>query len=66
MSRVRAFALFWWDFVVGDDPAIAAGVVLMLAVCAVLAHAGVPAWWVPPVTVATVLAVSVSRARRRR
>lgn len=65
MSRVRAFGLFWWDFVVGDDPAIAICVVAMLGVCAVLTRAGVPAWWVPPVTVATVLAVSVSRARRR-
>ena len=65
MSRARAFALFWWDFVVGDDPAIAAGVVVMLAGCALLVHAGLPAWWLPPVATAAVLAVSAARGRPR-
>ncbi|MHB8717933.1 MAG: hypothetical protein ACYDAC_03445 [Candidatus Dormibacteria bacterium] len=66
MSLVRSFVLFWWDFVVGDDPAIAAGVVVMLGLCALLAHAGVSAWWLPPLTVAGVLVVSAARAQRRR
>ena len=31
MRYVAAFARFWWDFVVGDDWRIAAGVALVLA-----------------------------------
>jgi hypothetical protein len=36
MRFVSAFARFWWDFVVGDDWRIAAGVVAVLAVGALL------------------------------
>jgi len=39
----RGFARFWWDFVVGDDWRIAAGVVVVLAGGAVLvARTSVP------------------------
>jgi hypothetical protein len=31
MKQLRAFAAFWYDFIVGDDWRIAAGVVLGLA-----------------------------------
>ena len=37
MRFVVGFARFWWDFIVGDDWKIAAGVALALAVGAVLA-----------------------------
>jgi hypothetical protein len=30
LGAIRGFARFWWDFVVGDDWRIAAGVALML------------------------------------
>jgi len=33
---VIAFGRFWWDFVIGDDWKIAAGVVAVLAVGALL------------------------------
>ena len=36
MSLVRGFLRFWYDFVVGDDWRIAAGVVLVLAAGALL------------------------------
>jgi hypothetical protein len=36
MRFVRGFGRFWWDFVVGDDWRIAAGVVVVLAGGAVL------------------------------
>jgi hypothetical protein len=36
MRFVRAFGRFWWDFIVGEDWRIAAGVVLVLAAGAVL------------------------------
>ena len=38
MRFVRAFGRFWWDFVVGDEWRIAAGVVLVLAVGALAVH----------------------------
>jgi hypothetical protein len=37
MSFLRAFGLFWYDFVIGDDWKIAAYVVATLAIVAVLA-----------------------------
>jgi hypothetical protein len=33
---VRGFGRFWYDFVVGDDPKIAIGVVIVLALGALL------------------------------
>ncbi len=65
MSRVAAFGRFWWDFVVGDDPWVALGVVLALALTAVLNAVGVPGWWLLPVAVVAVLAGSLRRAVRR-
>jgi hypothetical protein len=64
MRLVVGFARFWYDFVVGDDWTVAAGVVVALAVTAVLAHARVPAWWVLPVVVVGLLALSLVRAAR--
>ncbi len=70
MSRlargVRSFGAFWWDFIVGDDWVIAAGVVLALAATVVVARTDVAAWWLLPVVTATMLAVSLHRATRRR
>jgi membrane protein implicated in regulation of membrane protease activity len=63
---LRAFALFWYDFIVGDDWSIAVGVVAALAVTAVLTRAGVAAWWVLPVAVAALLGLSLLRELRRR
>jgi hypothetical protein len=61
---VKRFALFWWDFVVGDDPLAAAGIVLAIAATAVLASQDVDAWWLMPLAVAAVLAMSLRRASR--
>jgi hypothetical protein len=36
MRALRGFARFWWDFVIGDDWRIAAGVATVLAAAAVL------------------------------
>jgi hypothetical protein len=66
MRRLRAFAAFWGDFVVGDDWRIALGVVLALGATAGLVAAGVNAWWLPPVTVAVLLGLSLRHAGRRR
>jgi hypothetical protein len=63
---VRAFGSFLWDFVIGDDWRIAAGVVLALVLTALVADTSVAAWWILPVVVATMLAASVLGATRSR
>jgi hypothetical protein len=63
---LRGFAAFWWDFIVGDDWRIAAGVVLALTGTAALARTTVPAWWLVPAAVAAMLALSLRRATRAR
>jgi len=62
MSRLRAFGAFLWDFVVGDDWRIALGVVVALSVTAVVAGAGLSAWWIMPVATVGLLAASLWRA----
>jgi hypothetical protein len=64
MSRVRAFGLFWWDFVVGDDWRAAAGVLLAISLTAALVATGLDAWWLMPAAVAAVLGLSLRRASR--
>ena len=65
MRYVKAFALFWWDFIVGDDWRVAAGLALALGLTSVLTHNGVNAWWLLPLAVALLLAGSVWRAARK-
>ena len=62
---MRRFGRFWYDFVVGDDWRIAGGVVIGLALTAVIRHQGWSGWWVLPLLVAVVLAGSISVEVRR-
>ena len=62
MRALRRFGRFWWDFVIGDDWRVAAGVALALGGSAALAAAGEPAWWLLPLAVALVLYLSLRRA----
>jgi hypothetical protein len=64
VSRLAAFGRFWWEFVVGDDWLAAAGVLAGIAATALLAHAGVNAWWLLPPVVVGVLYASLRRATR--
>ena len=60
MRFVRGFARFWWDFVVGDDWRIAAGVVTVLAGGAVLvARTSVPDGVVAAVTAVGIVVVAI-------
>ena len=61
---VHGFAAFWWDFIVGDDWRVAAGVILAVIATALLAHHGVNAWWLLPLAVLVLLALSLRRAAR--
>lgn len=58
------FARSVWEFVVGDDWITALGIVAALGVTAVIAGAGIAAWWVMPTAVVTLLALSLRRAAR--
>ena len=62
ISRVRSFAAFAWDFVVGDDWRTAVGVAAALGVTAIVAEAGGVAWWIMPVAAVGLLAASLWRA----
>ena len=66
VARARAFAAFWYDFIVGDDWWVAVGVIVALAATYGVSRTSVPAWWVTPVAVAILLPVSLWRAARRR
>lgn len=65
-ARLRAFAAFWYDFVIGDDWRVAAGVVVAFAVTYALSKASVPVWWLMPLAVLALLADSLRRAVKRR
>ena len=64
MTYLKDFLRFWYDFVVGDDWAIAAGVVVALALSALLARRGLDAWWLMPAAVVVLLAASLWRETR--
>jgi tryptophan-rich sensory protein len=64
MTRLRAFAAFWYDFVIGDDWRVAAGVVIALAVTVAVSTTTAATWWIVPVAVAILLPWSLWRAVR--
>jgi hypothetical protein len=64
VSYVLAFARFWYEFIVGDDWLIAAGVAVAIGATALLADRGVAAWWVMPLAVIALLLGSVRRGLR--
>ena len=64
--RLKAFAAFWYDFLIGDDWLIPVAVIAGLAATYGLADARVTAWWLLPVVVAAALSASLWRAVRRK
>lgn len=64
MKLLLNTALGVWGFLVGDDWRTAIGVVAALVLTAAIAHLGVAAWWVMPVAVFVLLALSIRRAMR--
>jgi hypothetical protein len=65
MSHLRSFGHFWWNFIVGDDWRVAAGIAFALGVASLFSHGGIDAWWLLPPAVALVLAGSLRRASHR-
>jgi hypothetical protein len=61
---VRSALWAVWEFVVGDDWRTALGVAIALAATAALAQTEVAAWWLMPVAVVVLLALSIRRERR--
>jgi len=57
------FGLFWYDFVIGDDWQIAAGVVLLLVITALVSGWAL-AWLIPVVAVALLIPYGTARAAR--
>jgi hypothetical protein len=64
MVYLKNFLRFWYDFIVGDDWIIAAGVLIAIALSALLAQRGVAAWWLLPIAVVILLAISLGRVMR--
>jgi hypothetical protein len=64
MRYIRSFGLFWWDYIVGDDWRVAAGLILAFCLTWLLAHNGIAAWWLLPLAVAVLLVGSVRRESR--
>jgi hypothetical protein len=65
MTALRTAATGIWECVVGDDWRIAVGVVVALGLTALVAELS-PAWFVTPVAVVCLLALSVWRSARGR
>lgn len=63
-DKLRTFGAFWWDFIVGDDWRVAVGVLASFGLTALLAHLGVPAWWLIPAVALAMLTASVALAVR--
>ena len=60
MRLVKGFGRFWWDFIVGDDWRIAAGVVVVLAAGALLvANTSAPDGLVAAVVAVGIVVVAI-------
>jgi hypothetical protein len=64
VKHLVAFLRFWWDFIVGDDWRVAAGIVAAITATALLAGADLSAWWLLPLAVVATLFASLRRATR--
>ena len=64
-ARVRSFAAFWYDFVVGDDWRVAVGVVIAFGLTYAVSRTSVPAWWLVPTAIVILFPYSLWRAVRR-
>ena len=64
MNFITNFVRFWYDFIVGDDWTIAAGVAAIMAAAWGLGELGFDAWWLYLLAIIVLLAGTVLRAAR--
>ena len=64
LERLKSFGMFWYDFVIGDDWQVAAGLAAALALTFWLSTVAGPSWLVMPIAVALLLPYSIRRALR--
>jgi hypothetical protein len=64
MTRIRAAVFGAWEFLAGDDWVTAAGVVIALGLTALISQESA-AWFVMPLAVAVLLALSIWREARK-
>ncbi|WP_194898193.1 hypothetical protein [Catenulispora pinisilvae] len=62
MGKLKAFGLFWYDFIIGDDPLVAVLIIAALAGTAGLSTHTTASWWLLPVIVTLALAATLARA----
>jgi hypothetical protein len=62
---VRAFGLFWWDFLVGDTPELLLAVIVIVALALLLRHHHDIAIILLPLLTVLFLVASAFRGRRR-
>jgi hypothetical protein len=65
VSRIKAIGAFLYDFVIGDDWLIAAGVAVALAVTYGISRTSAPTWWVMPAAVVVLLPLGLWRVLRQ-
>jgi uncharacterized membrane protein len=63
-QRLAAFGNFWYDFIIGDDWRVTAGIVVSFVLTAWLTAAGATSWWLVPVAVLVLLPFSLVRLVR--
>lgn len=65
LSWLRAFGMFWYRFVIGDDWMGAAGVLILVGGSWLLLRSNIPAWWFGPVVIVITATTLVARGLRR-
>ena len=65
LKGLSAFGAFWYDFIVGDDWRVAAGIVVAFVMTHWLKLVGSVNWWLIPVAVVTLLTYSLLRAIKK-
>ena len=62
MRYLTSLVRFWYDFIVGDDWTVAAGVLMALALTSALVHRSIVSWWLMPAAGMLLLTASLWRA----
>jgi hypothetical protein len=65
LAWLKGFERFWYRFIIGDDPTIAATVTIALVSTWLLRNAAVAAWWLPPLAAVAAVGTSLRRTGRR-